>query len=394
MAPLSTLSPDFAAPPRRPRARRLALADFRSYAHLDLDLSARLVAFLGDNGAGKTNLLEAVSLFAPGRGLRRAELGESARIGGGGGWAAALDLDRDDGLAPIRLGTGMEAPAGDDPAPRQFRIDRAPAGGARAFADHLRVVWLTPAQDGLFLSSAGERRRFLDRLTLAVDPDHGTRANALERALRQRNKLLEDGARETRWLDAAERELAELGVAVAAARRETVARLDALIARARDDAAVFPSATVAIEGEVEGWLASASALDVEDRLRETYRTTRARDAAAGRTLTGPHRSDLLVRHAAKDVPAAICSTGEQKALLVGLTLAHARLVAEASGAAPLVLLDEIAAHFDPRRRAALFRALADLGGQVWVTGADPGAFADLPAQAERFRVTPGRVERD
>jgi DNA replication and repair protein RecF len=373
-------------------ARRLALADFRSYAHLDLDLSAGMIAFLGDNGVGKTNLLEAVSLFGPGRGLRRAEIADSARIGGSGGWAAALDLDRGDGLSPIRLGTGIEAKAEGESAPRQFRVDRAPASGARVFADHLRLVWLTPAQDGLFMASAGERRRFLDRLTLAVDPDHGARVNAMERALRQRNRLLEEGARDARWLDAAERELAEIAVAVAAARRETVARLSATIARAATPG--FPCAALAIEGEVETRLANDAALAVEDWLRAELRATRARDAAAGRTLTGPHRSDLAARHAGKDVPAALCSTGEQKALLVSLTLAHARLVAEASGATPLVLLDEIAAHFDPARRAALFAALRDLGGQVWMTGADPGAFADLPAEAERFRVTPGRVERD
>jgi DNA replication and repair protein RecF len=375
---------------RRPRARRLALADFRSYASLDLAFDAALIAFVGDNGAGKTNLLEAISLFAPGRGLRRAEIAESARIGGSGGWAAALDLDRDDGVGvPTRLGTGVEPAPPGEIAQRQFRVDRAPAGGARAFADHLRVVWLTPQQDGLFLASAGERRRFLDRLVLALDADHASRVAAMERALRQRNRLLENGARETRWLDAAERELAEIAVAVAAARVETTSRLAALIAREAD--AAFPSPHLSLAGDVETRLTDQPALAVEDWLRAALREGRARDAAAGRTLIGPHRADLVARHAAKGQPAALCSTGEQKALLVGLTLAHARLVAEISGAAPLVLLDEIAAHFDPRRRAALFAALADLGAQVFLTGADPAAFADLPGQARRFEVTPGRV---
>lgn len=379
------------APPlRRPRARRLALADFRSYASLDLPIEARVVAFLGDNGVGKTNLLEAISLFAPGRGLRRAEIADSARIGGSGGWAAALDLDRDDGVAATtRLGTGVEAGTSGETAQRQFRIDRAPAGGARAFADHLRIVWLTPQQDGLFLASAGERRRFVDRLTLAVDPDHAGRVAAMERALRQRNRLLEQESGASRWLDAAERELAEVAVAVAAGRVETVSRLSALLAGRR--AAAFPSAEIALDGEVETRLASAPALAVEDWLRGALRDHRGRDAAAGRTLIGPHRADLLARHAEKGQPAALCSTGEQKALLVGLTLAHARLVAESAGAAPLVLLDEIAAHFDPTRRAALFAAAAALGGQVFLTGADPAAFADLPAGAQRFHVTPGQA---
>jgi DNA replication and repair protein RecF len=375
---------------RRPRARRIALADFRSYASLDLRLDARIVAFLGDNGVGKTNLLEALSLFSPGRGLRRAEIADSARIGGSGGWAAALDLDRDDGIAaPTRLGTGVEPSREGETAQRQFRVDRAPAASARVFADHLRVVWLTPQQDGLFLASASERRRFLDRLALAVDPDHATRVNAMERALRQRNRLLEEGGRDARWLDAAERELAEVAVAVAAGRVETVGRLSELIA-GEDDAA-FPSPRIAVEGEVETRLAQAPALSVEDWLREALRAGRARDAAAGRTLVGPHRSDLAAIHAQKGQPAALCSTGEQKALLVGLTLAHARLVAQMSGAAPLVLLDEIAAHFDPGRRAALFAALGAVGGQVFLTGADPAAFADLPEEAERFAVTPGAV---
>lgn len=377
-------------PLRRPRARRLALADFRSYASLDLAIEGRVVAFLGDNGVGKTNLLEALSLFAPGRGLRRAEIAESARIGGSGGWAAALDLDRDDGVAaPRRLGTGVEAAPDGPAAQRQFRIDRAPAGGARAFADHLRVVWLTPQQDGLFLASAGERRRYLDRLTLAVDPDHATRVNAMERALRQRNRLLEEGAGQTRWLDAAERELAEIAVSVAAARVATTARLSALIAAGREPH--FPSPEISISGDVEARLAQGPALAAEDWLRAALRDSRGRDAGAGRTLIGPHRSDLVARHAEKNQPAALSSTGEQKALLVGLTLAHARLVAEVSGAAPLVLLDEIAAHFDPNRRARLFSALDDLGGQAFLTGADPAAFADLPRGAQRFVVTPGQA---
>lgn len=376
--------------PRRPMARRLRLTDFRSYAALDLAIEAPFVALTGDNGAGKTNILEALSLFTPGRGLRRAEAADCARREGKGGWAAALDLEPGDGGPKLRLGVGLEA--GDETGgARRFRVDGAPQSSARAFADHLRIVWLTPAMDGLFAAPAGERRRFLDRLTLAIDADHGARVAALEKALRNRNRLLEQGLRDARWLDAAERELAELAVAVAAARVDVVARLSALIAAGRDDASPFPWASLALDGEIEAMIGQAPALAVEDHYRAVLAAGRARDAAAGRTLVGPHRADLAVRHGPKDAPAALCSTGEQKALLVGLALAHARLAAETSGVAPLALLDEIAAHFDPTRRAALFAALAALGGQVWVTGADPGAFADLPGDAQRFTVTPGRI---
>ncbi len=371
-------------------ARRLRLTDFRSYAALDLSIEAPFVALTGDNGAGKTNILEALSLFTPGRGLRRAEAADCARREGAGGWAAALELDRGDGGPPLRLGVGLDA--GEEAGgARRFRVDGAPESSARVFAEHLRIVWLTPAMDGLFAAPAGERRRFLDRLTLAIDADHGARVAALEKALRNRNRLLEQGARDSRWLDAAERELAELAVAVAAARVDTVARLAALIATGRDDASPFPWAQLTLEGEIEAMIGATPALAVEDHYRALLATGRARDAAAGRTLVGPHRADLAVRHGPKDAPAALCSTGEQKALLVGLALAHARLVAQTSGVAPLALLDEIAAHFDPTRRAALFAELAALGGQVWVTGADPAAFADLPGATRRFLVTPGRI---
>lgn len=377
---------------RAPMVRRLQLADYRTYPALDLRIAGRMVAFSGENGAGKTNLLEALSLFTPGRGFRRADLSDSARIGGAGGWAVSLDLAPADALSPedvVRLGAGL--PAGPDSG-RQFRIDGAPVSSARAFADYLRVVWLTPAMDGLFMASAGERRRFLDRLVLAVDSDHGARVNALEKALRNRNRLLEEGYRDAAWLDAAEREVADIGIAVSAARHGTVARLAGLIEASRDDSSPFPHAGIALEGEIEALVATLPALEAQERFRDRLRANRGRDAAAGRTLIGPHLADLAVRHGPKGVEARLCSTGEQKALLVGLVLAHARLVSAMSGLAPLVLLDEVAAHFDPLRRRALFEALDRLGGQVWMTGADPAAFADLPEGAERFTVTPGRVE--
>jgi DNA replication and repair protein RecF len=368
--------------------RRLMLRDFRSYATLDLALEGALIVFCGENGAGKTNLLEALSLFAPGRGLRRADLAACARIGGTGGFAISIEVE-DDGVMR-QLGAGLEANA--DGAPERLnRIDRAPVASARAFADHVRLVWLTPAMDSLFAGPASERRRFLDRLVLALDPNHGARVSRFERALRGRNRLLEDGARNASWLDAIEREAAELGVAVAAARVECVNRLKAAIALDRDEASPFPWAELSLQGEIEALAAEHPALAAEDAYRAALRDNRSRDAAAGRTLIGPHVGDLLVVHGPKGAPAAQSSTGEQKALLVGLVLAHARLVADMSGLAPLALLDEVAAHFDPRRRAALFEALERVGAQVFVTGADPAVFAALGERARMFEVVPGQV---
>ncbi len=369
--------------------RRLILSDFRSYPALDLSVGGRIVALVGENGAGKTNILEALSLFTPGRGLRRVDLAEMAREGGSGGFAVSATLAGP--FDDVRLGAGLEpALPGENPQ-RRCRIDGETAGSPAAFADHVRVVWLTPAFDGLFTGSAGDRRRFLDRLVLAVDPEHGARVNALERALRSRNRLLEDERSDAAWLDAVEREVAETGTAVAAARLETAGRLAALIAAARDDASPFPWADMALEGVLEAELAQRPAVDVEDLYRGLLRDNRNRDRAAGRTLIGPQASDLVVRHGPKGIAADRASTGEQKALLIGLVLAHARLVAAMSGIKPLVLLDEIAAHLDPRRRGALFADLAELGSQVWMTGADQAAFADLPPDSERFEVTPGHI---
>ena len=370
--------------------RRVTLADFRSYPALDLRAASNMVALAGDNGAGKTNLLEALSLFTPGRGLRRAELTEMAREDGHGGFAVSLEIEGEAG-GPLQLGTGLEF--SDGAAQRKYRLDREPAPSPRVFADHLRVVWLTPSMDGLFTGSAGDRRRFLDRLVLAVDSDHGTRVAALEKALRNRNRLLEERRGEKIWLDAAEREIAELAIAVAAARGETVERLAALIAAGRDDESPFPWADIALEGEIDRLMAERPALEAEDLYRALLRENRARDAAAGRTLIGPQASDLVVLHGPKQCEARRASTGEQKALLVGLVLAHARLVAGMSGIAPLVLLDEIAAHFDPARRNALFDALQALGGQVWMTGADERLFDDLRGRADIFAVAGGRLTR-
>ncbi|KQP06756.1 recombinase RecF [Methylobacterium sp. Leaf99] len=371
------------------RLTRLICRDFRNHADLDLAVGRRFVALVGENGAGKTNLLEAVSLFSPGRGLRRADLAGMARTGGPGGFAVSMTLAAGEG--EHRVGTGYEPPGFDGRASRLCRIDGATAPSPVAFCEFLRVVWLTPDLDGLFRGPAGDRRRFLDRLVLAVDATHGARVNALERALRSRNRLLEERPNDGQWLDAIEREVAELGVAVALARRETTERLDRLIAAGRDDAQPFPWAALRLEGDLDDLVAVWPALEAEDRFRMALRQGRARDRAAGRTLSGPQTSDLVVRHGPKDVPAATASTGEQKALLIGLVLAHARLVQAMCGIAPLVLLDEVAAHLDPRRRTGLFDALEALSGQVWMTGADPALFTELDGRADLVRIVDGRV---
>jgi DNA replication and repair protein RecF len=376
---------------RAPRAavHRLQLRNFRSYRRAELTAGAGPILLLGPNGAGKTNLLEAISFLSPGRGLRRATLEDVASTEGDGSWAVAAELDG--ALGTVQLGTGIDPPAANGGSVRRCRIDREPVPSATAFADHLRVIWLVPEMDGLFLGPAAERRRFLDRLVLAIDASHGSRVNALERALRSRNRLLEDSAPDPRWLDAVEHEVAELGIAVAAARSETVRRLMGEIEAARDPASLFPSAALALEGWMETELAAHAAIEIEDRYRRNLREARPRDRAAGRTLEGPHLSDLAVLHAGKGISAARASTGERKALLVGIVLSHARLVAAMHGAAPIVLLDDVAAFLDEDRRAALYDALRRIGAQVWITGVDASAFAALQDAGERFRVSPGRI---
>jgi DNA replication and repair protein RecF len=370
--------------------RRLSLNNFRSYRAAQVELGrAGPVVLTGANGAGKTNLIEAISLLAPGRGLRRATLDEFAFAEGDGSWAVNAEIEGMLGLAT--LGTGVDPPHEAEAPARRCRIDREPVASAAAFAEHLRVVWLTPAMDPLFNGPGSERRRFLDRLVLAVDAQHSSRVNALERALRSRNRLLEDASSDAHWLDAIEHETAEIAVAVAAARAETVARLAAALAAARDSAPGFPQAEIALDGWMEKLLPGHSAAAIEDRYRAVLRDNRARDAAAGRTLDGPHLTDLKVSHAGKGIAAAEASTGEQKALLIRLVLAHAGLIKEMTGFAPVLLLDEIVAHLDPARRAALYDALAALGAQTWMTGADPAAFADIATRATQFEVGGGTV---
>jgi len=373
------------------RLHRLTLTHFRNYRAASLAPRGDQIVLVGPNGAGKTNCLEAISFLSPGRGLRRATLDDVADNQGDGSWAVSAEVEGALGLAT--LGTGIErAPDSDTPSSRRCRIDREPVPSATAFGEHLRMVWLTPAMDGLFTGAASERRRFFDRLVLAIDSEHSSRVSALERALRSRNRLLEVRNYDDHWCDAIERETAELAVAVAAMRGQTLARLDAML-QARSAASAFPSGRISLDGWMENALLHEPATAVEDRYRAILRETRARDAAAGRTLDGPHLTDFQVVYAPKNMPARDASTGEQKALLIGLVLAHANLVADMTRIIPLLLLDEVVAHLDPGRRAALFDELARLGSQVWMTGADPQAFAAIGPSADIFEVDNGAMRQ-
>lgn len=367
---------------------RLTLTNFRNYAALSLDLRPGAVIFTGDNGAGKTNLLEAISLFTPGRGLRRAPYGEIAREGGDGGFALHTRLDGP--LGEIEIGTGVAGGEAPGESGRRVRINGAATRSAEDMLEWLRVVWLTPAMDALFTGPAGDRRRFLDRLVLAIDGSHGQRALDYEKAMRGRNRLLAEGSRDGAWFEAIETQMAETGVAIAAARSEMVRLLSAMIEKLPSDGP-FPQADIALAGELEGEIDTMPAVDVEEKFRRALANGRDRDRAAGRTLDGPHRSDLLVRHRPKSMPAELCSTGEQKALLVGLILSHARLTAEMSGLTPVLLLDEIAAHLDAGRRAALFSILEELNCQAFMTGTDAALFSSLRGRAQFLNVDHGTV---
>lgn len=374
---------------------RLDLSRFRCYAALRIaDLPAGFIALTGPNGAGKTNILEAVSLLAPGRGLRGAEPGEIQARGitqapaaspAPHGWAVSAELRT--AFGPVQLGTGW------DPATnrRLARIDGQPAKSRAATAEFLSVVWLTPQMDRLFLDSAGARRKFFDRLVFAFDPGHAGRVTRYENATAQRSKLLREGGAEPAWLDALENQMAETGTAIAAARVDFLHRLRQACDAAPPDAP-FPRALPELRGQIEADLIGGrKALEVEDNFRRSLRAGRESDARTGGAGVGPHRSDLLVHHIEKNIEAALCSTGEQKALLIGLMLAHARLIRAERGEAPVLLLDEVAAHLDAYRRAALFEILGALGGQVWMTGTDTALFSALPHSALRLQVCEAQI---
>ena len=371
----------------RVHIRKLKLTGFRNYSSLSLDLDERHVVLAGDNGAGKTNLMEAVSLLTPGRGMRRAAYGEMIKAGAQPASGFSIFASIEGMAGPADIGTGVEG--GEDSGSRRVRINGAPAKTTDELLDHLRLLWLTPAMDGLFTGSAGDRRRFLDRLVLSIDPAHGSRALNYERAMRSRNRLLSEGRTDPAWLDGLEAQMAELGVAMAMARSEVVSLLSDLI-EGNSNHSVFPAATVRLEGFLEAE-ALTSASDMEAAFAEMLETGRRRDAAAGRTLSGPHRSDLIVHHRAKAMPAALSSTGEQKALLIGIVLGHAQLVRAMTGHAPVLLLDEIAAHLDEGRRAALFDLIEALGCQAFMTGTDVSMFRSLGRRGNIFTVADGRM---
>ncbi|WP_425349889.1 DNA replication/repair protein RecF [Mangrovicella endophytica] len=367
---------------------RLRLADFRNYPALSLSFERRFVVFAGENGAGKTNLLEAISLLTPGRGLRRAAYGDMARQGGSGGFMVASETG---GEAATSLATLVRPEPGlGTGSSRIVRIDETQAKSADELLDLLRMVWLTPSMDGLFTGPAGDRRRFLDRLVLAADPAHGRRAADYERAMRSRNRLLSDDRMDDSWLGGLEAQMAELGLAMALARAEIVGMLSATIDTAPDDTP-FPKAGLSLDSGYDEPDLSRPAVDLEDAVRERLRRARGQDRAAGRTLEGAHRAELSVTHRGKGMPAALSSTGEQKALLIGLLLAHARLVGQIGGIAPVLLLDEVAAHLDSGRRAALFDLIDGLGVQAFMTGTDASLFEALGARAQMFDVCNGAV---
>ena len=438
---------------------RLTLTNFRNYAGVTLEAGPEPQVIAGSNGSGKTNLLEALSLLSPGQGLRRAAFSDIPRAGGDGGFAVAAHVHTLNGAADIGTGLRPAANAssasdiapdfaaghlsgggagaregydGNEPSERPpltqgdlpparralspfaregaterggtserstgriVRIDGVAQSGSGVLADYLEIVWVTPAMDGLFTGPASERRRFLDRLILCFDPAYRTIAGRFERAMTARNRLLADGVRDNAQLAGFELQMAETGVAVAAARLEAVSAMSAIIRtrKARDAASAFPWCTFALEGSLEADLAALPAVEAEDRYAAVLRTTRERDRGAGRTLDGPHRSDLAVEHGPKQIAARLCSTGEQKALLLGLVLAHAELLTERQeGAAPILLLDEITAHLDAHRRAALFDEILRLKAQAWMTGTDKAAFDAMSGRAQFWAVEEGQVTR-
>jgi DNA replication and repair protein RecF len=416
---------------------RLALTNFRSYASASVATDAGPQVIVGANGSGKTNLLEALSLLSPGQGLRRVPFGDLARASGDGSFVVSVRAHTLAG--PADIGTGLQArtptpnrspqgggessePAGNssqggggfksphertleripersagrtsERVGRIVRIDGAAQSGSGALADYLEIIWVTPAMDGLFTGPASERRRFLDRLILCFDHGYRTIAGRFERAMTSRNRLLADGVRDNAQLSGFEQVMAENGIAVAAARLEAVVAMGQIVEkrRARDPNSAFPWSMLRLEGSIEDNLQRVSAVEAEDLYAQILRETRERDRAASRTLDGPHRSDLIVEHGPKALAARHCSTGEQKALLLGLVLAHAELLTERQeGAAPILLLDEITAHLDSDRRAALFEEILRLGAQAWMTGTDANAFDALSQRARFWRVEEGKI---
>ena len=370
---------------------RLTLTDFRNYADLRLFAGARLVALTGSNGAGKTNILEAISLLAPGRGLRGAGFEDLARQGGGASWAIAAEVMTANGQASLGTGWSAATEAGDSGG-RLVVIDGEPRKSSGVLGEYMRMLWLTPAMDRLFAGPASDRRRFLDRMVTAFDPEHSARILVFDKVMRERNLLLEEPRPDAAWLSSLEAHMAEAAIAIAAARLVGVEALQVHIEETRGESS-FPWGEISVDGEIEARIATTPAVRVEDEYRNILRESRGIDRSAGRTLKGPHRSDLVVVHGPKQMAAGLCSTGEQKALLIGLILAQARAVKASAGVAPVLLLDEVAAHLDRRRRMGLLEALAALGGQSWMTGTDAQLFDGMGRDGSVFHVEDGTVNK-
>ena len=369
--------------------RRLTLTNFRNYHAASLETDAKTIVLVGPNGAGKTNLIEAISFFTPGRGLRRATLDEVAFSEGDGSWAVAAEIEGALGLAT--LGTGIERPIEEGATTlRKYRIDREPVASPAAFADHVRVVWLIPAMDALFTGAPSERRRFLDRLVLAVDPEHGSRVNALERSLRSRNRLLEDPRPDPHWLDAVEHETAELAVAVAGLRVETMQRL--AVGLSNRKGSPFPAAEIALDGWMEQLIPDHPAAEIEERYRAVLRDNRAQDAAAGRTLDGPHLTDLKVFYADKGILGGRHVDRRTKGA-VDRARAGSRQIdcGDDRHRADSVARRDCRTSRSGAAQRSLHAELAQLDSQVWMTGADPALFAEIDGSAEVVEVSSGRL---
>ena len=368
---------------------KLKLDGFRNYSNLSLNLDQRHVVLTGNNGAGKTNLLEALSFLSPGRGLRRANYASVARAGSTDAWSVFAELEGANGT--VSIGTGLTQTGLSSDKQRKVRINGMATNSSEELLDHLRIMWLVPSMDGLFSGPASERRRYLDRLVLAIDATHGRRVLNFEKSMRARNKILSDDLPDIAWLDAVEIQMAEHAVAIASARVEVISLLSSLIIKNNDISSPFPDAFIQLEGMLESLVVDTPAGDLELEYADILCNGRRLDRAARRTLQGPHRSDMKIFHQPKSMPAAHCSTGEQKALLVAMMLAHARLVGELHNRGPIMLLDEIAAHLDKERRLALFDMIDDLGCQAWMSGTDMHLFEELGKRANYFFVNNGIV---
>ncbi len=367
----------------------LKLSEFRNYTNLSLDLSNRHIVLYGNNGAGKTNILESISFLTPGRGMRRASFVDVANNQGSGAWTVAATLTSDNDNIPI--GSGFVFDSNQTKKSRRTRINSATVSSADSLLEYIRVIWLTPAMDGLFTGPSADRRRFLDRMVLAIDPQHGRRVVNFEKAMRNRNRLLFERPGEIGWLEGLETQLAEFGVAITEARKRLVESFADLFESSSTSKFGFPSAVMSLVGEFENLIQNLSTIEAQQEYLKTLVKMRDRDGKAGRLLIGPHVVDLKVNHREKNIEAARASTGEQKALLIGLILAHAKLVWTLSGIPPILLLDEVAAHLDASRRAILFEHLEEHGGQCWLTGTDQTYFEAFAERAQRLHVVNGAI---